>query len=271
MRWTTDVWDVPPEGATRVGHPAPFPVELPQRLIELYTFRGDLVLDPFMGSGSTAVAAIHTHRRFFGFDTDASYVQVARDRIQAAFEDRERRAAEPRTLWQYVPEASIDVEDDDFQRRAVREGRAAKEVARAVLENAGFVDIVTKRSTSVGVKVDLAARDRDHNEWYFDVSGAFSKGNERAGLRRTDTLYKALGRAAVLRPSLMPSDDDPYRLVLLTTDLPQRSSAGGLALKEARRSGLVFDAVEMLSPDGQERLARYATECPGQPLGELFA
>ena len=48
---TTDVWDIPAESATRVGHPAPFPIELPQRLIELYTYRGDLVLDPFIGSG----------------------------------------------------------------------------------------------------------------------------------------------------------------------------------------------------------------------------
>ena len=67
---TTDVWDIPTESATRVGHPAPFPVELPRRLIELYTYRGDLVLDPFMGSGSTAVAAVRTERHYVGFDTD---------------------------------------------------------------------------------------------------------------------------------------------------------------------------------------------------------
>ncbi len=67
---TIDVWDIPTESATRVGHPAPFPVELPRRLIELYTYRGDLVLDPFMGSGSTAVAAVRTERHYVGFDTD---------------------------------------------------------------------------------------------------------------------------------------------------------------------------------------------------------
>ena len=47
MALTLDVWDIPPESAVRVQHPAPFPVELPQRLMELYTFRGDLVVDPF--------------------------------------------------------------------------------------------------------------------------------------------------------------------------------------------------------------------------------
>ena len=67
MAATLDVWDIPPESARRVGHPAPFPVELPQRLIELYTYRDDLVLDPFLGSGSTAVAAARTGRRWAGY------------------------------------------------------------------------------------------------------------------------------------------------------------------------------------------------------------
>jgi len=78
---TLDVWEIPPESATRVGHPAPFPVELPRRLIELYTYRGDLVLDPFIGSGTTAVAAIETGRHYVGFDTDPSYIALAEERI----------------------------------------------------------------------------------------------------------------------------------------------------------------------------------------------
>jgi site-specific DNA-methyltransferase (adenine-specific) len=81
MELTTDVWELPPESATRVGHPAPFPVELPRRLIDLYTYEGDLVLDPFMGSGSTAVAAVRTGRHYIGFDTDPAYVDQAEARI----------------------------------------------------------------------------------------------------------------------------------------------------------------------------------------------
>ena len=57
---TVSVWNIAPASARRIGHPAPFPVELPRRLIELYTFRGDLVLDPFIGAGSTAVAAVES-------------------------------------------------------------------------------------------------------------------------------------------------------------------------------------------------------------------
>jgi site-specific DNA-methyltransferase (adenine-specific) len=78
---TLDVWEIPSERATAVGHPAPFPVALPRRLIELYTYRDDLVLDPFMGSGSTALAAIASGRRYIGFETEAEYIELARQRI----------------------------------------------------------------------------------------------------------------------------------------------------------------------------------------------
>jgi site-specific DNA-methyltransferase (adenine-specific) len=81
---TTSIWAMQPESARRVGHPAPFPVELPRRLIELYTFEGDLVLDPFIGSGTTAVAAVHASRHFVGFDSDPSYIEMARARIAEA-------------------------------------------------------------------------------------------------------------------------------------------------------------------------------------------
>ncbi len=92
MEATTDLWELAPESATRVGHPAPFPVELPQRLIHLYTYEGDVVLDPFMGSGSTAVAAARTSRHYLGFDTDHQYVTRARARVADELEslDTER-------------------------------------------------------------------------------------------------------------------------------------------------------------------------------------
>jgi site-specific DNA-methyltransferase (adenine-specific) len=78
---TLDVWEIPSESARKVGHPAPFPVALPRRLIELYTYRDDLVLDPFMGSGTTAVAAVRSGRHFVGFDTEEVYVEMARARV----------------------------------------------------------------------------------------------------------------------------------------------------------------------------------------------
>ena len=78
---TKSVWEFPAESAKRVQHPAPFPVELPKRLIELYTYSSDIVLDPFMGSGSTAAAAIATSRRWIGYDTSTEYVKIANARV----------------------------------------------------------------------------------------------------------------------------------------------------------------------------------------------
>lgn len=78
---TIDVWEIPSERATKVGHPAPFPVDLPARLIQLYTYEGDLVLDPFVGSGTTAVAAAKSRRHYVGFDTEADYVEIGKARL----------------------------------------------------------------------------------------------------------------------------------------------------------------------------------------------
>jgi DNA modification methylase len=83
MSSTLDVWHLPPESARRVGHPAPFPVELPRRLIELYTYQGDTVLVPFVGSGYTALAARRTGRHYVGYDTDETFVNLAKTRLAA--------------------------------------------------------------------------------------------------------------------------------------------------------------------------------------------
>jgi len=81
MEWTKSVWTMNTESAKKVGHPAPFPVELPYRLIQLYTFKNDVILDPFMGSGSTAIAAINSDRSYVGYDIDPEYVKLAQERI----------------------------------------------------------------------------------------------------------------------------------------------------------------------------------------------
>jgi len=83
LEWTKSVWVMNPESARKVGHPAPFPVELPYRLIQLFTFQGDVVLDPFMGSGSTALAALKSGRKYIGYETDPEYVRLAEERIAA--------------------------------------------------------------------------------------------------------------------------------------------------------------------------------------------
>jgi site-specific DNA-methyltransferase (adenine-specific) len=253
MEATTDVWEIPTESATRVGHPAPFPVDLPKRLIHLYTYYDDLVLDPFMGSGTTAIAALRTGRHFVGYDTDEAYVDNARARIRA---ERERieSASEPDLLPSFrlpaVPAPAPD--DEDFQRRATREGKAAKDVARVLLEECGFTDVVADVKLPGGVEVNFRAQDAGGHPWFFDVSGGFT--SNRPGLKRTDTLWKAIGKAAVIHQVKRHA-----RLVLLTTDAPTPGSAGAQALDQVVGDQRpIRDVIEMLHVDDQRRLSGYA-------------
>jgi DNA modification methylase len=169
MASTLDVWAMPSESARRVGHPAPFPVELPEQLIRLYTFADDLVLDPFMGSGSALVAAARLGRRFIGYDIDPEYVELARQRVAT-------ESVEP------------PVED------------CAPE---QVLTDAGFV--ITGRHRRVrgtGVSVDFVATDASGSEWFFDVAGPHV--THRAGMLRPEVVWRSLGRAHALRGKAAP-------------------------------------------------------------------
>jgi len=92
--YTKSIWRFQPESAKRAQHPAPFPVELPYRLIQLYTFEGDVVLDPFCGSGTTCLAAIRTNRHFVGFDVNQEYVSVANERIESLNREIENKCCQ---------------------------------------------------------------------------------------------------------------------------------------------------------------------------------
>jgi site-specific DNA-methyltransferase (adenine-specific) len=245
---TLDVWDIRPESARRVGHPAPFPVELPQRLIELYTFRDDLVLDPFLGSGTTAVAAIRTGRRYVGYDTDPSYIEIAEQRVAEENELLTAKVAQQASAPIIVPRTSGT---DHFQSRSTEEGKAAQALAVDILTAAEF-KIVERdyRVPGVGILVNVVARDADGTKWYFDVTGAFT--STRGGLLRTDTLWKCLGRASVLRTRGVKP------VVLLSSHLPPRRSTGDQALRTVGPSG-VHDVVGMLNEADRQRLAEYAT------------
>ena len=261
---TTDLWDIPAESATRVGHPAPFPVELPRRLIELYTYRGDLVLDPFMGSGSTAVAALRTARHYAGFDTDPAYVDRAEERIaleRQQLDEAQALGAGRRVTVPAVRSKEGD-EEGDFHVRAMRRGEKAKELARQALSASGFTDITSDVTIGdLGIQVSFAAADAHGQVWLFDVSGAFS--STRPGLKRMDVLWKALGKASVLHEALRGDPDraDLGPLVLLTTEAPPARSAGGRVLRAVRHDdhcGPVHDVIELLDREGLARLQRYA-------------
>ncbi len=226
MAFTLDVWSIPPESAKRVGHPAPFPVELPEQLIHLYTYENDLVLDPFMGSGSTALAAIRLGRRYVGYDTDPTYVELSKQRVTEM--------------------------GDRVDNQRANDIRASVKIAEQALDDAGFaVTARDKRLPKTGVTVAFVATDRGGHEWFFDVVGANT--TNRAGMFTPDIVWKVLGRAMAVhgRFPLIP-------LVVLSPQLPRKSSEGDVALRAAG-PGALFDAVDLFDPEARARLSAYAT------------
>jgi site-specific DNA-methyltransferase (adenine-specific) len=83
MEWTKSIWTMNAESARRIGHPAPFPEELPYRLIQLFSFKDDIILDPFIGSGTTGIAALKSTRNFVGYEVNADYIKLAKKRLQS--------------------------------------------------------------------------------------------------------------------------------------------------------------------------------------------
>jgi len=246
MENTLDVWEIPAESATRVGHPAPFPLELPARLIELYTYRSDLVLDPFAGSGTTAVAAVRAGRHYAGYDLDESYIQLAETRVE---QERRRLELESggRPVRVSVPAvAVVESDDEDVVSRAIRGGRAAKDIARSAIEAAGFSDVQSDQRRPSGMTVSFTARDRSGMLWLFDVAGGFT--THRSGLKRADVLWKTIGKAAVLREA----EDTP--LVLLTTEVPAQG-AGAHALRQVVGANKpIHSVIDISRPSGLDQL-----------------
>ena len=240
---TLDVWQIEPESARRVKHPAPFPVELPERLIQLYTYAGDLVLDPFLGSGSTLVAAARLGRRGVGYDLDPAYVELARARVGEA-----REAAGGATA-------------------TASETRSAAAVAEDLLRASGFSILRTKkRLAGTGVTMPFECADAAGRPWLFDLVGTFT--TMASGLARSEQAWKALGRAVAIQNTLNLGKPEADRtpLVLLTTQLPRPRSEADVALRAAGPAAF-FDAIDLRSPDGRARMAAYGAGGAGdRPL-----
>ncbi len=235
MEATVDVWEIPPESASRVGHPAPFPVALPERLIHMNTYEGELVLDPFMGSGTTAVAAKRTGRHFIGYDTDAGYAAAAMARVDAV---------EP------VPQVRVGA-TDPRDSPPFEGGWAAKDLADALLADAGFTEIVDDAKVVTGVVPTLAAKDRHGRRWYFEVVGG--RTTNRPGAQRIELLWRAIAKGSVVHEA-----EPKARFAVLTVGLPA-SAAGGKALDVVTGPKKpVAAVVDLMSPDAVAALVALA-------------
>ena len=248
LAYTTDVWRFPPESATKVGHPAPFPKELPRRLINLYTFAGDLVLDPFMGSGTTAVAALETGRRYAGFDLYLEYVERARERLlETEQEKRTSKSVVPGMAINF--EGQIDDQADSFnalsafKNRAVEQGTGAQQMALNLLEICGFRIVQSPlKFRDLGLEVKVLAEAKNGRRFYFDVSGTFS--GDSPGLKQNVSLWEAVGKACILG-KVEGSKEIPF--MLLTTDRPQRKSSSEKILESvwSEERGPIHGVFEM--------------------------
>ncbi len=270
---TRDVWRIDAESATRIGHPAPFPVELPRRLIDLYTYEGDLVVDPFVGSGTSMVAAARAGRIGVGFDIDPDYIELADRRLAAeldriaAFEHATQALDHAPLPMQGEVLAGLSVEDrqEHFQGRAVAEAKKVQHIARRLLEDAGFTSIDDRAKHRSGV-VEFTFRigggpgggpgdgDGGWGAWV-DVSGGFT--TNRPGLQRIDAVWRLLGRLHVLSAMADGSGESPETVLVLTPSLPKRGSPADKALR-AGGPGVIFDAIELYDPAGLARLRCYA-------------
>lgn len=232
MAQTLDVWHIPAESARRVGHPAPFPVELPEKLIELYTYEDDLVLDPFMGSGSALVAAARLGRRFVGYDLDPAYVELARTRVDG---------------------------EGHGDAGVVVGSRSGKDVVTEVLSDAGFALSGKSPGVSVkgtGVSVHDVVTDASGGEWVVEVAGGFVR--HRGGLGSVDVVFRTIGRAAALAGV-------GKRVLVLTANLPQPRSSFDRSLRAAGPE-VIFDIIDVFDPAALTRLAAYATQGAATPL-----
>jgi DNA modification methylase len=213
MEATLDVWEIPAESATRVGHPAPFPVALVERCLHLFTYEGDVVLDPFMGSGTTAVAAKNTGRHYVGYDTDPGYVKQAEERVKS------------------------------LAQRDLPDRRTLKEMARTLLDEAGYTDVNEPARVSPGVTVNFRATSPEGVVRIFELGGVNTPA--RPGLSRIENVWKAIAKAAICR-EVEPDTD----VIVLTVG----TIRGGPLAAVSGDNGPITAVIDASQPDAVDRV-----------------
>ena len=213
MDATTDVWQIDPESAKRVGHPAPFPVALPERLINMYTFVDDLVLDPFCGVGSTLIAAAKSNRIGIGFDTEAEYVDAANGRLQ-----------------EYSNTQQLDLEVTEGYDRAVKAGKKVADMAEDYLRAHNYTLVDDSKARKVaGLTFDALVADSNGTEQLVLVEGGFLI--NKPGLGSIDNVMRVVAHAALA--------DHGQPVLVITAAAPNKNSTSAKALAKATADGLI--------------------------------
>lgn len=225
----SDVWDIPNVKAKHIektDHPCQFPVAIPQRLIKALTNKNGLVLDPFMGSGTTGVAALIEGRRFVGSEIQKSYFDISVERIKDA-SDGKAKIREDRPVTEPNPNAAVAKLPDEFRRiREAKDGNAIEEYVKfcvstlrnyfgaikknlrrqwddtdskllSVISINGFIIALTRQLSVNGVN-DFAFYDRIFNGWTIDFS--------KDGFKYTSSQYRKFS-TQILREVFQISDE----------------------------------------------------------------
>ena len=244
MEATVDVWEIPPERASRVDHPAPFPVALPERLIHMNSYVGDLVLDPFMGSGTTAVAAVRTGRHYIGYDTDAGYVEAAQQRIAGEVLARRQSNWRPATVARPTRFAA------DGPRRSSPSGSSLRRASRTS----------TMRPTSCPLWHRHCVPSRRQARSGGSRSSAVEHRIE-PGAQRIELLWRAISKGAIVREV-----DPSAGFAVLTVDQPASASGGRALAAVTGRGKPVMAVIDMLSEDAVSDGCRRWERCRPRPV-----
>lgn len=297
MEATLDVWDMGPESAQRVQHPAPFPLELPRRLIDLYTYEDDLVLDPFMGSGTTLVASVLCGRRPVGYDLNPDYVDLARARVAAAAStppEGPHPAAQPPLFEPSPTQPGATTAESLAPCPPVSDGTTGGGDGQVTLAQVDGLSVAAPKAIADAMTADAFVRQAVHaGRKAHDIAGDLLEGcgfevlrspaNVRgAGVKFSflvadrangewwvdvagafTTVRPGLLRAETLwkalgRASVLASAQPGARLLLLTPHLPRVGAEGDRALRMLGPSS-VFDVIELFDEAAVARLTSYVT------------
>ena len=210
MDATTDVWQIDAESAKRVGHPAPFPVALPEKLINLFTYLDDVVLDPFCGAGSTLIAAARNGRVGVGFDIEPEYVRLANDRI--------------------AQELETEKQSSDSYRHGVNQAAKLSDIAEHHLTSLGYeLDSSSKKTKVPGNRFDWLASRIGEPDRLVLVAGGFLI--SQPGITSTDEALKVTALAALAA--------HPEPVLVVTAAMASPKSQASKVLTLAEENGLI--------------------------------